>query len=252
MNKLAERKEVGVNRGNLRNLPLSGQWPTVPYRQYWAMKSYCHFISFFIFKFIYCIYLCLAALGLHCCTRAVSSCGKWGLLLRYTGFSLWWLLLLRSTGSRHTGFGSCGSRALECRLSSCGAGASLLRGLWDLPRPGLEPMSPALAGGFLTTAPPGKPCHFNKSKPVEYWLFHMVQLKHFGVWQTFLCLREKLMWLFLRKKISLEHIFGILFGHWHWWLTCVASFLWTLHTTWFVSFQTHETCELGNFYSYFI
>ena len=29
--------------------------------------------------------------------------------------------------------------------------------MWDLPRPGLEPVSPALAGGFLTTAPPGKP-----------------------------------------------------------------------------------------------
>ena len=29
--------------------------------------------------------------------------------------------------------------------------------MWDLPGPGLEPMSPALAGGFLTTAPPGKP-----------------------------------------------------------------------------------------------
>ena len=29
--------------------------------------------------------------------------------------------------------------------------------MWDLPRPGLEPLSPALAGGFLTTAPPGKP-----------------------------------------------------------------------------------------------
>ena len=28
--------------------------------------------------------------------------------------------------------------------------------MWDLPRPGLEPESPALAGGFLTTAPPGK------------------------------------------------------------------------------------------------
>ena len=28
--------------------------------------------------------------------------------------------------------------------------------MWDLPRPGLEPVSPALAGGFLTTAPPGK------------------------------------------------------------------------------------------------
>ena len=29
--------------------------------------------------------------------------------------------------------------------------------MWDLPGPGHEPVSPALAGGFLTTAPPGKP-----------------------------------------------------------------------------------------------
>ena len=28
--------------------------------------------------------------------------------------------------------------------------------MWDLPGPGLESMSPALAGRFLTTAPPGK------------------------------------------------------------------------------------------------
>ena len=28
--------------------------------------------------------------------------------------------------------------------------------MWDLPGPGLEPVSPALAGGFLTTAQPGK------------------------------------------------------------------------------------------------
>ena len=27
--------------------------------------------------------------------------------------------------------------------------------MWDLPGPGLEPASPALAGGFLTTVPPG-------------------------------------------------------------------------------------------------
>ena len=33
--------------------------------------------------------------------------------------------------------------------------------MWDLPGPGLKPVSPALAGGFLTTAPPGKPhTHF--------------------------------------------------------------------------------------------
>ena len=28
--------------------------------------------------------------------------------------------------------------------------------MWDLPGPGLEPVSPALAGRFLTTVPPGK------------------------------------------------------------------------------------------------
>ena len=47
------------------------------------------------------------------------------------------------------------------RLSNCGSRAELLRGMWDLPRPGLEPVSPALAGRFSTTAPPGKPPHTN-------------------------------------------------------------------------------------------
>ena len=32
--------------------------------------------------------------------------------------------------------------------------------MWDLPGPGLEPVSPALDGRFLTTAPPGKPFNF--------------------------------------------------------------------------------------------
>ncbi|KAJ8783863.1 hypothetical protein J1605_008906 [Eschrichtius robustus] len=31
--------------------------------------------------------------------------------------------------------------------------------MWDPPGPGFEPVSPALAGGFLTTAPPGKPAN---------------------------------------------------------------------------------------------
>ena len=34
--------------------------------------------------------------------------------------------------------------------------AWLPRGLWDLPGPGITPMSRALAGGFLTTEPPEK------------------------------------------------------------------------------------------------
>ena len=56
---------------------------------------------------------------------------------------------------------SCGLWALERRLSSCGARAQLLHGMWDLPGPWLEPVSPALAGGFLTTAPPGKSQYHN-------------------------------------------------------------------------------------------
>ena len=43
------------------------------------------------------------------------------------------------------------------RLSNCGPRAQLLRGMWDPPRPGLEPASPAPAGRLSTTAPPGKP-----------------------------------------------------------------------------------------------
>ena len=29
--------------------------------------------------------------------------------------------------------------------------------MWDLPEAGIEAVSPALAGGFLTAGPPGKP-----------------------------------------------------------------------------------------------
>ena len=47
-----------------------------------------------------------------------------------------------------------GSRAQ--RLSSCGARPQLLYSMWDLPRPGIKPVSPALQGGVLTTGPPGK------------------------------------------------------------------------------------------------
>ena len=43
--------------------------------------------------------------------------------------------------------------------------------MWDLPRPGLEPVSPALAGGFLTTAPPGK--------SYQGFLFVDVRITHF-------------------------------------------------------------------------
>ena len=37
------------------------------------------------------------------------------------------------------------------------AQAWLLRGMWDLLGPAIEFVSPALAGGFFTSEPPGKP-----------------------------------------------------------------------------------------------
>ena len=51
-----------------------------------------NFIILFFFLIIF-LNLFLAALGLHCCMRAFSSCSKQGLpSLRCAGFSLQWLL----------------------------------------------------------------------------------------------------------------------------------------------------------------
>ena len=85
-------------------------------------------------------------LGLRFCVRAFSSCGKWGPLFIVVRRPL------TIAASRVAGH-----RLQTRRLSSCGSRAWLLHGMWDLPRPGLEPVSPALAGGLSTTAPPGKP-----------------------------------------------------------------------------------------------
>ena len=113
------------------------------------------FIYYYYLFYLFIFWLCWVLVAV-CRLSLVAASGDYS-SLRCAGFSLWWPLLLRSTGSRRAGFSSCGSQALERRLSSCGARALLLRGTWDLPGPGLEPVSPALAGGFLTTAPPGKP-----------------------------------------------------------------------------------------------
>ena len=88
----------------------------------------------------------MAVLGLHFCARAFFSCVKWGPLFIAVRRSL---IIAASLVAEH--------RLQMHRLSNCGSRAQLLRGTWDLPRPGLEPVSPALAGRFSTTAPPGKP-----------------------------------------------------------------------------------------------
>ena len=91
----------------------------------------------------------MAVLGLRFCARAFSSCGKGGpLFIAVRGP----LTVAASLVAEH--------RLQMRRLSSCGSRAHLLCGMWDLPRPGREPMFPALAGRFSTTAPPGKPSSF--------------------------------------------------------------------------------------------
>ena len=88
----------------------------------------------------------MAVLGLRFCARAFSSCGERG------------PLFIAVCGPPTVAASPVAEHGLQTRrLSSCGSRAWLLRGMWDPPRPGLEPMSPALAGRLSTTAPPGKP-----------------------------------------------------------------------------------------------
>ena len=88
-----------------------------------VLSTHTIIIIIIIFKLIYLFYFWLP--WVFVAVRVLfSSCGKRGLLfVAVRGLLVGWLLLLQSAGSRHTGFSSCGSRALERRLSSCGAGA---------------------------------------------------------------------------------------------------------------------------------
>ena len=45
--------------------------------------------------------------------------------------------------------------------------------MWDLPGPGIEPVSPALAGRLSTTVPPGKPFFvFNNAFQIFHSFIH--------------------------------------------------------------------------------
>ena len=139
--------------------------------------SYFFYANVALYFLIYLfIYLFLAVLGLCFCARAFSSCGK-----RRP-------LFIAVRGPPTIAASLVAEHKLQMRrLSSCGSWAQLLYGMWDLPRPGLEPVSPALAGRFSATVPPGKPAlnflisrvspcskhalpHFSPSIPKRYAL----------------------------------------------------------------------------------
>ena len=103
---------------------------------------FCFFFFFFNFIATLFIYLFIfGCVGSSVHARAFSGYGKWGPLF----------IAVRGP------FTIAAPPVAGHRLSSCGSRAQPPRDMWDLPRPGLEPVSPALAGRFSTTAPPGKP-----------------------------------------------------------------------------------------------
>ena len=117
-------------------------------------------------------------LGLRFCARAFPSCGKRGpLLIAVRGP----LTIAASLVAKH--------RLQMHRLSSCGSQAKPLHGMWDPPRPGLEPVSPALAGRLPTTAPPGKPWCVSYLSILVYlkYIYLLIGDHTFYIFLTYIC-----------------------------------------------------------------
>ena len=121
------------------------------------MSQILHKTYLFIYFWLRWVFIAACGLPLVVASRGYSS-------LQGTGFLFRWLPLLQSTGSRHAVF------------SSCGTQAQMLRGMWDLPGPGLEPLSPALAGGFPTTVPPGKSMRLTYIKKYVFYFYYFFNI----------------------------------------------------------------------------
>ena len=124
-------------------------------------KKLIQFFFFFNFTYLFIYFwLCWVFVSARGLSPVAASGGHSS--SRCAGLSLW-----RPLVAEH--------RLQTRRLSSRGSRAQLLRGMWDPPRPGLEPVSPALAGRFSTTVPPGKPDTVLKSsKPPGPFLYTLV------------------------------------------------------------------------------
>ena len=93
--------------------------------------------------------------------------------------------------------------------------------MWDLPGPGLEPVSPAVAGGFLTTAPPGKPIN-NVLKGdrinVLFWFGtrQPAQIKgnKTSRWASLLTLKNNHKWMQLSKEATGSWLRTVSRGTW--------------------------------------
>ena len=77
------------------------------------------FLKLFIYFWLHRVFISARGLSLVAVSRSYS-------LLRCTAFSLRWLLSLQSTGPRHTGFSSCGTRPQQLWLAGSRAQAQPL------------------------------------------------------------------------------------------------------------------------------
>ena len=81
-----------------------------------------HSFIFFLILFIWLCWVFVAARAFSLVMEIGGYSPSWGL-----GFSLKWLLLLRSSSSRAHRLSSCGSQALENRLNSCPVACGILQ-----------------------------------------------------------------------------------------------------------------------------
>ena len=118
----------------------------------WYQLVPAHHLFFFFYKFMYLFifyfWLRWVFVAVHGLSLVVASGGY--SLLQCAGFSLRWLLLLRSMGSRHVGFSSCGTRAQQLWLAGSRAQAQQL---WHT---GL--VAPRHVGSSRTRAQTRVPC----------------------------------------------------------------------------------------------
>ena len=73
------------------------------YIDFFLRGIFLFYINLFIYLWLHWVFIAVRSLSLAAVSGGYSS-------LRCVGFSLWWLLLLRSMGSRRAGFSSYGMR----------------------------------------------------------------------------------------------------------------------------------------------
>ena len=81
----------GVWRASVHGHPKIVIWPVVTSRERNQLRFVFFFKEFYLFLF-------MAARSLHCCARAFSACGKWGLLFVAVH---WHLIAVTFLGAEH-------------------------------------------------------------------------------------------------------------------------------------------------------